>query len=109
MYSPVRVSSRARASGIRLLRNTPPPAAIRDRFTSGSPSLASSATTARSQLRSSSNPPATAVAGAGDHDRADRRVPLGRAERRTQRAHQLRVEGVARVGAVEAQDADGTS
>ena len=62
MYSPVRVSSRARANGMRLLRNTPPPAAHSARFTSGRPSLASSATTARSQFSRSSKPPATAVA-----------------------------------------------
>ena len=56
------VSSRATASGIRVPMKTPPPAAKRPRFTSGSPKVAVSAATTTSQPSSSSKPPATAVA-----------------------------------------------
>ncbi len=60
--SPVSVNSSATASGIRVLMNTPPPAANRPRLTSGRPNLAASEATTTSQPRSSSKPPATAVA-----------------------------------------------
>src|SRR5918995_1254133 len=62
MESPVRAISRATASGTRVPRNVPPPAANRPRLTSGSPNFAVEDATMRSQPRSSSKPPATAVA-----------------------------------------------
>ena len=60
--SPVKVSSRATASGMRVLMNTPPPAANSPRLTSGRPKTALSEATTTSQPSSTSNPPATAVA-----------------------------------------------
>ena len=62
MGSPVSVSSSATARGIRVLMNTPPPAAKSPRLTSGSPNEAVSEATTTSHPKSSSKPPATAVA-----------------------------------------------
>ena len=62
MGSPVKVSSSATASGIRVLMKTPPPAAKSPRLTSGSPNFAVSEATTTSQPSSNSKPPATAVA-----------------------------------------------
>ena len=50
-----------------------------------------------------------AIAGAGDHDRTHLRVLLRLGQRRAELAHERGVEGVAGLGAVEAEDQDGVA